>query len=71
MQGSEVSNGMIPLLMKFLTESGVSAEGMSEAKGVHTQGMCMQETAGHQVFPGIIPTSDHVLHSAGRRGGGW
>lgn len=62
----------MPLLRKFLAESGVNAAGMSEAKGVHTQGMCMQETAGGQVSPGIIPTSDHILYSACRRvvGGG-
>lgn len=70
MQGIEVPNGMIPLLTKFLTESGVNAAGMYEAKGVHMQGMCMQETTEHQVSPGIIPASDHILHSAGRLGGG-
>lgn len=30
------------------------------------QGMCKQETAGHQVSPGIIPISDHILYSACR-----
>lgn len=53
--------GMITLLRKFLTESGVNAAGMYEAKGVHRQRMCLQETTGHRGSPRIILTEGSRL----------